>query len=257
MTYNIPQMPAVAGTAEGAALIDLLRRLDPDVLTLQETGWRFGSDRTRGSRDAKTLVEETTLAVAVPDSGRNFYSEVPVLSKLPTRAVREWDYTYDLDQDTPLELIRTEIDWEGRTIALYNFHLASYGQDKPWRESDRSKLNPRVWASYLRRYRLAIKRRAWEARHVRRHLEAEQIPFIVAGDFNATPHNWTYRKVSRGLTDAFAKVGSGAGLTYHSRRPIARIDFILVSKELEPVSAQTVDGHVSDHLAVLASVRWK
>src|SRR5690606_11433428 len=185
------------------------------------------------------------------------YTYQPVLSRVEMEGLHRNRFEYSPDADDDLEVVRVDLRWQSRPFAVYNIHLASYGSQKPWDEAPSGRLNPRVWIGYVRRYRAAIIRRAWEAEHVREIIEQAEGPFVLTGDFNATPHNWSHHHITAGLRDAFPDAGRGPGFTYHRRRPIARIDFIIASPEFEFTSARTLNGKVSDHLAVTASLRWR
>jgi vancomycin resistance protein VanJ len=93
---------------------------------------------------------------------------------------------------------------------------------------------------------------------------------IVAGDFNMTDQNYDYQRLAQHLGDAYREVGWGLGFTFPDftspqaqpikapifsalGRPLARIDLIFHSGDLQPVAAQvwpTSGG--SDHRPVLA-----
>ncbi|WP_157216024.1 endonuclease/exonuclease/phosphatase family protein [Flavisphingomonas formosensis] len=87
-------------------------------------------------------------------------------------------------------------------------------------------------------------------------------PRIVAGDFNATPWNDSYRTLSERLTDAFRVAGSGPGFTFPTRArrigfafPYLRIDHIFVDAMLQPVAAWTGDASPgADHRPVIADL---
>ena len=51
---------------------------------------------------------------------------------------------------------------------------------------------------------------------------------ILCGDFNDTPLSYTYRQLSRKLTDSFIEKGRGIGNTYIGEFPSFRICYINV-----------------------------
>ena len=97
------------------------------------------------------------------------------------------------------------------------------------------------------------------ARGIRARIEAETLPVVISGDFNATRHNWAYRHIARGFQDAFVEQGEGWSATYHSERPLVRIDHILVGPEWEVVRAYVPPSTeiVSDHRPLVARIRWR
>jgi endonuclease/exonuclease/phosphatase family metal-dependent hydrolase len=72
---------------------------------------------------------------------------------------------------------------------------------------------------------------------------------IVLVDANAGPDSQTLAALLGPLIDAWS-VGYGRGYTQPADEPRRRIDFVLTSPDLEPVSAQVLDTDASDHLPV-------
>jgi endonuclease/exonuclease/phosphatase family metal-dependent hydrolase len=56
------------------------------------------------------------------------------------------------------------------------------------------------------------------------------------------------------LVDGWAAVGRGPGHTFPARRPLARIDHVLVSAQLRPVAADVPDTRASDHRPVVVEL---
>lgn len=80
---------------------------------------------------------------------------------------------------------------------------------------------------------------------------------VILGDFNAEPGAPEIEALRRaGLVDAFAAAGAGPGFTYSSTEPSMRIDYIWLSPDLEVVEALVPATLASDHLPVLAAVRF-
>lgn len=78
---------------------------------------------------------------------------------------------------------------------------------------------------------------------------------LVCGDFNDTPMSYVYRKMARGLDDAFAECGEGYSYTYRGFFDMLRIDYVLGSPDLEMLSYETLRTGCSDHYPVY--VRFK
>ena len=180
------------------------------------------------------LTNGTALFVRTPAS----LSE-PVLLD-PTSRTHSGKYT------------RTEIEWEGHQIAVYNVHFRSFAAPRPTGAS----AGIREWLNTIQASKLDFLAREAEARVLRRALDAESLPFIVAGDFNATPDQWTYAHVAEGLTDAL-DVARGIGWTYPDARPVVRIDGILASSDWVVRRASVQPRGVSDHRPVLADLELK
>ena len=257
LSFNIP-VERVDRVENGHdRLYELVKETDAEIVCLQESYWlyRLGPKESKGRRDVSRLAE---LGYDLkPNVEHSFGAEQVVVTTLPNDIVEyERKPSGPRDPDI-LGVLRSVISWQGRKFVVYNIHLASYGTSKPWHESTESRFSPRVWYRYWREYRYAVLHRAWQAQQVRAMIESEALPYIVVGDFNATAHNWSYWKIGNNLIDAFASAGSGFGLTYHQRRPMFRIDFVLLSPHFEPTSARSIAAGVSDHLAVNATIRWR
>jgi endonuclease/exonuclease/phosphatase family metal-dependent hydrolase len=80
---------------------------------------------------------------------------------------------------------------------------------------------------------------------------------IVAGDFNDTPVSYSYRKIRKGLNDAFVSSGYGAGFTYKGNYPPNRIDYILYDNALECRQFSITKVKYSDHYPISAYFRKK
>jgi vancomycin resistance protein VanJ len=91
-------------------------------------------------------------------------------------------------------------------------------------------------------------------------------PAVLLLDMNGTDQSENYQTLSRvGFHDAFFMVGSNYGATFPARSdgwhqfpinipPLVRIDYILFSDEIIPVTAQTLPATGSDHLPVMADL---
>ena len=78
---------------------------------------------------------------------------------------------------------------------------------------------------------------------------------ILCGDFNDTPLSYTYRQLSRKLTDSFIEKGRGIGNTYIGEFPSFRIDYVLHSPTLYTVGYTREDITLSDHYPIKVKIR--
>jgi endonuclease/exonuclease/phosphatase (EEP) superfamily protein YafD len=100
-------------------------------------------------------------------------------------------------------------------------------------------------------------------------LATQHPPALLLGDFNMTPRNRAYARLSAaGLADAFAVAGAGRGWTLPMRighsssfdhglqgvrlRPVARADYVWYTPPLRAEAAWVGPDGGSDHLPVLA-----
>lgn len=263
MTFNVPRH---GETAEGLArdVYDLVRAEEPDLVALQgPTTWRVaGRTRTAAVADyVRPILDSLGFALSVPADLPRGGLPQPVLTRRESglEAV-ETARTSSLGEHVHGRAslyVRARIAWDGREAVLYNIHLRGFGPEKPWGEEHFPWLRPAEWRPFLRRYRQAYRLRAQEVRALRARVEAEELPVILAGDFNATPYNWEFRQLARGRIDAFRARGRGWGGTYRSDLPLVRIDHVLADPAFEVVAAHVPDVRFSDHRPLVVRLRWR
>lgn len=153
---------------------------------------------------------------------------------------------------------RTVLRVGRRDVALYNVHLRSFDRspDRSFGRSNDARrqaasggawLDPRTWVDWARALRAGFLAQEREAVALRHLLDAERLPYVVAGDFNSTPDSWAYRHVARGLRDLGARAPWGRRATFPSPLPVLRIDFVLASHAWEGAAAWTLPTTASDH----------
>ena len=257
MTFNAN--PGALRDQDG--LGDLLDREEPHLVALQEFGVRL--DRTTGIQMGPPFlapfIKGNRFMVSWPEGGGGVSIKQPILSRLDR--VETAEVVPDNPSGRQQEglwasggITRATYEWQGRTIAVYNVHLHSFGRARPWRDGARRVLSLAAWSDALRTYRRDFKTRADQARLLRRMLDSEELPFVVCGDLNSTPHSWVYAHLAEGLTDAFREAGAGWGGTFPAGLPLVRIDVVLVSEEWEVRRARVSQAVASDHLPVIAEL---
>lgn len=263
MTFNAPVRGPHPDTLRSATL-QLIRQEHPDVLALQEptVSWEGTPPQRRATAHVQALIDSLGYTLFTPPETAGNRFEQPVLicadSALWVESVRQITLPPAAGSDKPAYVTRIQFRWQGRPAVLYNLHLHTTGERKPWQDAEPRPFDPFFWRPYLRRYRDAYQRRVWEVRQLTKLLEAETLPVIVAGDLNSTMHHWEYRQLVQGFRDAFIRRGRGWGATYHARLPLVRIDHVLVSRAWEVVTAHVPRSHAfSDHRPVVVRLRWR
>lgn len=228
-------------------------RVQPDIIAFQEAGNRANRYLQAEGYEAfhhGADVGEFTLL-----------SRFPIRNSAPVEIV--------LGSQTSAPAARFEIDFEGTPLALYSVHVISprdtlsyyrrgaflYGilgwPGTPWNEKRRA--NQQFWDA-----------RIAEARELLRKIDAETLPVIVVGDFNAPAGGLIHGVFSNGLQDAHREAGSGFGYTFPgvTRNPLSlggpwmRIDYLFGDRDHWEVEwCLTEPERPSQHRAVAAQFR--
>ncbi len=133
----------------------------------------------------------------------------------------------------------------GPEVQLMNVHLTP------------AETNLRLWRRdcWQAHFHSRLRRRAELAVQLailRQKTPANQLPTIIAGDFNAPPQDATHRLLERHYVNTFSHVGTGWGNSFPSSFPIVRIDHIYASPDLIPERCAAISIPNSDHRMIVA-----
>lgn len=147
------------------------------------------------------------------------------------------------------------------TLRLINNHLESYNftnADLADADTMRNYEGIRVSVKRLEsKWKRALPLRNAQSRIIKKEINESPYPVIVVGDFNASSLSYAYRHISRGLHDAWTETSFGRwGATCEKRGIGMRIDYILCSDPLLPVSCTIPATTASDHRPVVAVLAW-
>ena len=147
------------------------------------------------------------------------------------------------------------------TIRLFNNHLESYNFEAGDLAELDSKKNYEGLLDALKRLKAkwsrAIPLRNEQARIVRAEIDSSPYPVIVVGDFNSIALSYAYWHISEGLHDAWRYTHPWSwGATCEHRGFGFRIDYILSSDSLVPISCSIPNASGSDHKPVVATLKW-
>jgi endonuclease/exonuclease/phosphatase (EEP) superfamily protein YafD len=219
--------------------------------TIRVVSWNIGAGNTTWAESVLRLEPDIVLAqesmkpVAI-EEGFHWYGTLDpgTLSRfpaevLPTEKVGPW-----LDP----QLLLMEI--QGRKVLVANVRLmlpsVVIQLVNPLEENPIENYEVRV-AQYEKLANLL--------RSTAERTGAEAI--LLAGDFNVPAETASLEPLREFLSDSWRVAGSGFGATVPEFLPLARVDQIWVSKEIQAVSVRVVRVEGSDHRAVVAEVTFR
>ncbi len=257
MSYNVRTFNYYSDEQDHSAegIFNIISEKSPDILCLQE----FFTGKKNGFREMEIISRLNDFSynsifynMNNPTGGFGIatFSRFPILktSRIP----------FD---NTGNQAVYSDIKVGKDTVRVFNIHLQSirFGQDNyRFLDSLSLKYSGRQLMEAKKigvRLKDAFILRAEQSVIIHNYIKSSPYPVIVAGDFNDTPTSYAYRKIKRGLRDAFREAGRGIGNTYAGEFPSFRIDFILYSKKLEAVSFDRIKSKYSDHYPVISSLR--
>ncbi len=232
-------------------ILHFIEEQDPDIICFQEffTSPKRGETRAEISAQLKRYPEMAVYYIGDPanrnGSGIATFSRFPIIrqSRIPFNSPSNAAMYTDM-------LVRDD------TIRVFNIHLQSirfYKENYAFMDTVRLKYSHeqvREIKSIGSRLKTAFALRAEQATMIAGYIRNSPYPVIVAGDFNDTPQSFAYRKIRRGLHDAFRKAGRGFGNTYAGEMPSFRIDYIIYSDPMIPYQCRRIKTDYSDHFPV-------
>lgn len=263
MTFNVPRM-LMRDSAQAHALKEIVQREAPHVLAVQESKVRTrrGADGPgRGTSAGLRALLEAPEAYALP-KGYPIPARIqqPVLGRVSLDSMSMHSLPPDGEKNSRARYTRTSFTWRGRSVVLYNIHLHTVGEERPWLMMPGEWVVPAQWKEFLRTYRRSTLRRAQQARLIRRRIEREDRPVIVVGDFNSTPHQWAYWHIAQGLQNAVNRRVPGWSATFPAEYPLVQIDHVMAGPDWQATAAHISGAGtppVSDHRPVVVDLRWK
>ena len=223
-SYNMRKAIGTDRKRRPERTIDVLNELDADVVALQEADRRFGS---RASAVPLHMIEEHSDYKPVPldtRAGSIGWHGNALLVKKTVEVLER--HLFHLPSLEPRGAVLAEVRVDGTTMRVVGMHLDLSG----------------LW-------------RRRQAHAILSHLAERDapLPTVLMGDLN----EWSSQGGCLrdfGAHHQFAPCGR----SFHARRPIAQLDRIMVSPDLEIVAsgahASATARRASDHLPVWAEV---
>ena len=187
-----------------------LKALRPDIVCLQESG--------RSRFPQQNGVGRDIAARTFPTWNARFAGDVTTLSRFPVQS----DHVHFLSGTR--RTLETVLQTPTGPLRVLNTHVSTNfpGDRAPTSKLDRIALlfTTAKPSAQARLRQLPALRNAVEKGDAR-------VPLVLTGDFNTPPRGHFYEGLARiGLEDAFSATGNGLGLSFPSRFPLLRIDFV-------------------------------
>jgi endonuclease/exonuclease/phosphatase family metal-dependent hydrolase len=242
VTYNIHSCVNMDGKVLPQRVAKVIRRFDPDVVALQEVDADI--PRTHGMHQSKVIGEYLKMNYfffPVVTNGWQKYG-LAILSRFAFQEIH-CDWLPGLYPKLNLNLqkrgvIQAILKTTAGPVHFFNTHLSLF---KPERRKQIKALLGDQWLSAIP------------------HNE----PVIFCGDLNAGPLSPVYRRLSRHLNDVqkISKHPRVSRPTFHSRKPLLRIDHIFVSSHFKIQKVEVPNSKesrlASDHLPVFVELVLK
>ncbi|WP_108659157.1 endonuclease/exonuclease/phosphatase family protein [Acuticoccus kandeliae] len=222
-TYNIRKCVGLDWRREPSRILHVINELDADVIALQEADRRFGSRITTLSHTK--LVEDgwRPASVAMHEGGLGWHGNAILLS--PKVEVED-THRVDLPAYEPRGAVLVDARIDGTPVRIVGTHLG-----------------------------LTPDRRAAQARFIAEMLASRKPrPTVLMGDLN----EW---RSKAGCISLFSRslVFADPAPTYHASRPIAALDRIATTPDIEVlergVHHSDVARRASDHLPLWADLK--
>ncbi|WP_235906083.1 endonuclease/exonuclease/phosphatase family protein [Patiriisocius marinistellae] len=169
-----------------------------------------------------------------------------IFSKYPLVYEGAFDFPQTLNNTLYANVVKG-----GDTLRLYNVHLKSMSVQPTvdyLQQENKTKLFKRMTS--------AFEKQQEQVEAILKHKEQSPHPVVVAGDFNNTAFSYIYRKMQKGMKDAYVESGYGLGTTFKFDSYPMRIDYIFTSEMVDVLEFKTKEETFSDHYPIKATVGW-
>lgn len=259
LTYNVRNFDLYNWTENVAArnkMMDFIREEEPDILCFQE----FYTEDIGEFHNIKLLINELAFRdyhfVKTQTLKNKHHWGVAIFSRYPIKKRGQIKFK----TNTGNAVAFADIEAAGQIFRVYAAHLQSIKlgrKDLAYVESigkapEKTESNKHLKSitAIAAKLKHAFIKRGAQARLVAQHIEESPYPAVLCGDFNDTPSSYTYHTLQTGLTDAFLAKGFGTGGTYNGPLPSLRIDYVLLSDQLQAEAFEIVKKDYSDHYPV-------
>ncbi len=259
LSYNLRLFNVYEGPGANSEnkVLSFLKDQKADILCLQEF-YMTGAPSQKDTIIRSALGDNYYSHIKVIGSGTDKYYGIVTYSRFPI--IRKGEIIHPGSSSLS---IFSDIVIEKDTFRIFNNQLQSFRLKRMERSFLEEITSPgdNETLDEVKNLSVNLKKgfviRATQAQSVKAHINQSPYPVIIAGDFNDTPVSYSYRKIRKGLNDAFVNSGYGAGFTYKGNYPANRIDYILYDDVLESTNFEIFKVKFSDHYPVAAWFRKK
>jgi endonuclease/exonuclease/phosphatase family metal-dependent hydrolase len=229
LTFNIHHGKGLDAQVDLERISRVIRTAKADIIGLNEVDRQF-SKRSGFVDQAGWLANDLNMdhvfgpAVTIEEQGNRQYGNC-ILSRFPIAKSQNHPFDFLPRVVEDRALLEAEIDISGKHLSIFAAHLS--------------------FAPFLHRK---------QTEFILKTAAADGKTSIVMGDWNMRPNSRSWRRVTKHLKDT--NHGQKGNLTYPSKNPKIKLDYIFVSKEMKVVSAEACQYNksASDHLPFLAVV---
>jgi endonuclease/exonuclease/phosphatase (EEP) superfamily protein YafD len=269
LTFNVMNFGLYDGTQKEAnPSMRYILDQDPDIVLLQEASL---SNEYNTLNSMKPLLNEMDKKFPYRSHG---YHDLVIMSKHPYKVFEDTTMKIgfgsrdDLFGEYHFYAKAFDMVISGHKLRLLNVHLRSIGLTESDKKlymgltkledvDNRSQLRA-VKHSLLSKLGEAFRKRANQARAIRKIINQSPANLILCGDFNDTPGSYTYRLI-RGddMRDAYSECGLGPIATYNQNRFYFKIDQVLYRGDMQATEIHRDKAGDSDHYPQVATFIWK
>jgi endonuclease/exonuclease/phosphatase family metal-dependent hydrolase len=256
LTYNVMSFARKSHSEQSPnPILEYIVKSDADIVCLQEYEVTVNGGEHLTDITVKRALKKYPYrsVIELKKTGKTIISGLAVYSKYPIICSQRISYPSSYNGSS-----LHEIEIHGKKLLLINNHLESFkltAKDRTHYSGMVTSFNAKsieeIRMTFQYKLRVGFRTRAQQAEAVNATIRENQADYVlVCGDFNDTPISYTYRTISKELTDAFVASGNGVGITYHANFFWFRIDYILHSSNIHSSQCRVDKVPYSDHYPV-------
>ena len=251
LTYNTHAL-CMGNKQQAQQMLAYLNEQEADIVCLQEVSVYKNEKRMTLTqlRQAMSQYPYTNYDINRYNSRRQFGNVV--FSRYPL--IHKQTIPYESKNNISSQC---DVVVKKDTIRLIVNHLESFRLMKEDFQLDSLTVNNLKQSSLSQKLHDASQLRQEQAKAVKKAIKQSPHPVVAVGDFNSIPLSYVYGKLRWGMRDCFLEGSFGRlGNTYKKGALGIRIDYILCSRTLTPITCEVDRVTYSDHFPVCATIGW-